>query len=53
MVVAAEMVDWLCMVVDAEMADRLGMGAAVVESRYCMWAVGLDMAEAVAAIAAL
>lgn len=42
------------MVVDAEMADRLGMVVdAVVESRYCMWAVGLDMAEAVAAIAAL
>ena len=53
MVVDAEMVDRLGMVVDAEMVDRLGMGAAVVESRYCMWAVGLDMAEAVAAIAAL
>lgn len=47
MVVAVEIADRLCMVVDAE------MGAAVVESRYCMWVVGLDMAEAVAAIAAL
>lgn len=37
------------MVVDAEMADRLGMGAAVVESRYCMGVVGLDTPKAAAA----